>query len=119
MFHPAELALMVLFMVPLLMLFGAVWVLAMRQRESRVGKLPYLCSLCMPLVFLPMFVISTDLDRIFAELIIAQFAVLFYLLWHRDETTHAALDRVKALFVRRPLWLAVVVIMPLSLYFIR
>lgn len=118
-FRPAELAVMVLFMVPLLAVFGAVWVLAMRERKSRVSKLPYLCCLCMPLVFLPMFVISTDLDRIFAELIIAQFAVLFYLMWRCDEAIFVALDRVKALFVRRPLWLAVVVIVSLSLSFIK
>lgn len=118
-FRVADLAVIMLFLLPLSAVFGAVWVLAMRERESRIGKLPYLCCLCMPLVFLPMFVISTDLDRVIAELIIAQFAVLFYLLWRHDEETYAALDRAKALFARRPLWLAVVVIVSLSLSFIK
>ena len=73
-----------LFLSPLFVLFLAIWIKTIRQTPNKREKIFYLICMLSPLAAFPAFIIAIDWGRWLAGLIIVQFAIIFYLMYHKD-----------------------------------
>lgn len=90
--------------VPLLLLFAVLW-FACAKREKGVKKLPYICFAGIQLVVIPAIMMSTDVWRWAAAVMISQFGILCALVFVRDENLEAVL--------KAPVWKKWYIVVPL------
>lgn len=113
-FRPAGFAGSILLLTPLFLFFFYVWKGAFKQSARRLDKIVFLLCIALPLPLLPWFVFSTDTPRFLGEIFVAQFTVLFYMLYDRNEAVAGSLKKAETFFKKYPLVLLLLLASSLS-----
>lgn len=96
--------------IPLFIFFIAVWAKSIKLTGDFKSKLSYIVFLVLPLTAVPALFTSSDDDRWIANALIAQFALLFYMIYHKNKDTLIAFDLVVKKIRKNPLLISFAII---------
>lgn len=113
---PVALTLLV-FSIPLIIIFYIIWKQALRTEENKFLKLVFFLCTAAPLLFIPASMFATDLDRWWAAVINNQFIIIFYFIISKEISVIASVNKVGNFLKEHLLLLSFIVIFTNSLTF--
>lgn len=112
----ADYATSFIMMLPMLILFLAVWKNAFKAAKTNTEKLVFLMCAALPLPVLPAFIFSTDMPRFLGEIFIVQFIALFYMIFVKNSAVISSLRQAKEFFKKYPLLLILFTVFSLTAF---
>lgn len=99
-----------LYLSPLIAVLFSVWRNAIKSTSNKVEKFVFILCVLAPVARFPMFILSTNFYRGRTSVIVVQFFLLFYFLYHQNPAVLAAVKRTGDFFKRNYLLFLAMVI---------
>jgi len=96
--------------IPLILIFGAVWISCIRNAENRFLKLIFILCAAGPLTFIPAAIFGNDWERWWSAVINCQFIFLFYFVFSKEDVLLGSLKKVNDYFQRHTLVLICILV---------